>query len=252
VLAQACAVGIMVVVLRHHAVPELTLDARLERLDRPLVRKLVRVGWPAAVDMLVLNAAFLSIIGMLGRIDQAAVAAHSVGLRVQALAFVPGMSISQAVGAMVGQALGGHDVAAAKKVLHSGIVLNATLMGALGLLLIIFDDPIVGLFGVDPTSTLHTLSVEWMHLLGYSMPIVGVYIGYTGLLQGAGATMVALRINLWSTMVVQIPASYILGFTFGLEAWGVWFAFPAVFVIKLAWVVIEYRRERWAKTGTDA
>ena len=249
VMAQACAVGIMAFMLHRNTGLGLRIRFRRQPLDRPLAKQLARVGWPAAADMLVLNAAFLSILGMLGRIDQAAVAAHSVGLRVQGLAFVPGMSISQAVGAMVGQALGAGDVPSARRVLRSGVLLNTAVMGTLGFLLILFDDPIVGLFGVAPGSNLHGFAIEWMQLLGYSMPIVGVYIGYTGLLQGAGATQVSLRINLWTTLVAQIPASYVLGFVFGLGAWGVWFAFPAVFVVKLGWAIVEYRRGAWAKTG---
>ncbi len=252
VLSQACAVVVMATILNRNVVPGLGLNICLKPVDGPLVKELVRVGWPAAADMLVLNAAFLSIIGMLGRIDQAAVGAHSLGLRVQALAFVPGMSVSQAVGAMVGQALGANNVQSAKKILRSGIGLNLIIMSTLGFVLIGFSDFLVGAFGVDPASSLHMFSVQWMHLLGYSMPVVGVYIAFGGLLQGAGATRVSLKINLWSTMLVQIPASYLLGFTFGLGAWGVWVAFPGVFFLKLAWAFVEYRRETWAKTGARA
>lgn len=252
VLAQACAVIIMATLLSRGVVPGLALSFRPKTVDGPLVKELVRVGWPAAADMLVLNAAFLSIIGMLGRIDQAAVGAHSLGLRVQALAFVPGMSISQAIGAMVGQALGAQNVATAKKVLRSGIVLNLIIMSSLGLILIAFSDFLVGVFGVDPASSLHSYSVQWMRLLGYSMPVVGVYIAVVGLFQGSGATRLSLRINLVSTVLVQIPASYVLGFTFGLGPWGVWAAFPCVFLLKLTWAAFEYRRGVWAKTGAKA
>lgn len=252
VLAQACAVIIMAMLLSRGVVPGLGLSLRPRAVDGPLVKELIRVGWPAAADMLVLNAAFLSIIGMLGRIDQAAVGAHSLGLRVQALAFVPGMSISQAVGAMVGQALGAHDVAAAKKILRSGIGLNLIIMSSLGLILIGFSDFLVDVFGVDPASRLHMFSVQWMHLLGYSMPAVGIYIAVVGLFQGSGATRLSLRINLITTLMVQIPASYVLGFTFGLGPWGVWVAFPGVFFLKLAWAAVEYRRGKWAKTGARA
>ena len=44
--------------------------------------------------MLVLNVAFLSVVGMLARVAQVAVAAHGVGLRVQSSAFVPGFGVS--------------------------------------------------------------------------------------------------------------------------------------------------------------
>jgi putative MATE family efflux protein len=250
VAAQACAVALMLWFLQRRTVPEFHLTARWVPVDRELLRSLLRVGWPAATDMFVLNAAFLSIVGMLGRIDQAAVAAHAIGLRVQALAFVPGLSVSQAIGALVGQSLGAHDVDGAKRVFRSGVWLSVAVMGTLGLILIVFAGPIVVLFGVRSGSQLHAYSIMWMELLGYAMPIVGVFIALTGVLRGSGATMTSLRINAVTTFAAQIPGSYVLGFIFGLEAWGVWVAFPLTFGIKAAWGMVAYRRGQWARTGT--
>jgi len=252
VLSQAVAVGIMVLWLQRGHLPGMAPRLRLAAIDWPLVQDLLRVGWPAAADMLVLNAAFLSIIGMLGRIDQDAVAAHGIGLRVQALAFVPGMSISQAVGAMVGNALGAERVGEARRVLWSGVALCLAVMSPLGFLLIGLADPIVVLFGVDAGTDMHGFAIAWMQLLGWSMPVVGVYIAFGGLLQGSGATRTSLTINAVTTFVAQIPLSAILGFGLGLGAWGVWVAFPLTFVLKMFWGYVAFRRERWAVTGSSA
>ncbi|MEM9192205.1 MAG: MATE family efflux transporter [Myxococcota bacterium] len=251
VAAQACATALMVWWLSRGHIPALKPVFRVERIDLPLAKSLIGVGWPAATDMLVLNAAFLSIIGMLGRIDQAAVAAHGLGLRVQALAFVPGLSVSQAVGAMVGNALGAGHVDEAKRVLRSGILLCTVIMGSLGLLLIALDDLIVSAFGVDAGTPLFAYSKEWMQLLGYAMPPVGVWIALVGLFQGSGATRITLRINAVVTVFAQIPGSAILGFVVGLGAFGVWAAFPLTFLLKLAWGIVAYRKGAWAKTGTS-
>ncbi len=221
------------------------------RIDRPLIASLVRVGVPAAADMVILNAAFLSIIGMLGRIDEDAVAAHGVGLRIQALAFVPGMSISQATGAMVGNALGAGNVGLARAVLRSSVVLSTVVMTSLAVVIVAFVEPIVAIFDVKHGSDLWTYSIMWIELLGYGMPIVGVYIAFVGLLQGSGKTNVSLRINVIATLAFQIPLSYVLGFTFGLGAWGIWIAFPLAFVIKGSLGYLAYRRGDWAYVGRD-
>lgn len=252
VMAQACAVVLMVAWLSRGGTPGLRPVLRVQAPDWPLLRDLLRVGWPAAADMLVLNAAFLSIIGMLAAIDQVAVAAHGIGLRVQALAFVPGMSVSQAVGAMVGNALGGGRVREARRVMWSGVLLCTGIMTPLGAILIGLDSWIVTLFGVESGTPLHAYSIEWMQLLGYSMPVVGVYIAFAGLLQGSGATRLSLRINAITTFVAHIPASAVLGFVVGWGTWGVWAAFPMAFAVKMIWAYVEYRRGTWAKTGARA
>ena len=98
-LSQLAAVAVLTLLLARGAEPALQVRPRLARIDRALMSDLIRIGAPASADILILNAGFLSIVGMLGRLDPLAVAAHGMGLRVQALAFVPGMSISQAIGA---------------------------------------------------------------------------------------------------------------------------------------------------------
>ncbi len=252
VASQACAAALMFFLLHRDAVPGVHPNLELKPIDWELARDLSRIGWPAATDMVVLNAGFLTIIGLLGRIDQAAVAAHGVGLRVQALAFVPGMSISQATGALVGAALGAGHIEEARRVVRASMVLCTLVMSGLALIIVAFAGPIVELFDVPPGTALYDYSVMWMRLLGFGMPIVGVYISISGLLQGSGYTRAALRINAWTTLGFQIPASFILGFPLALGAWGVWAAFPLSFLIKLAWGWVEYKREGWAKVGAKA
>lgn len=249
VMAQGCGVLAMVLMLRRGAVRGLRLKLRPTALDGALARTFFRVGAPAALDMIILNASFASIVGMLGRIDPAAVAAHGIGLRIQALAFVPGLSVSQATGAMVGNALGAHDVPQARSVVRASVVLCTALMSTLALLIILGAPEIVGIFDVPRGTALMDFSVTWMELLGYGMPIVGVHIAFVGMLRGAGATNTSLYINLFGT-ILQVPLSWALGFPLGLGAWGVWAGFPLSFLLKAALGFAAYRRERWATAGS--
>ena len=251
VTSHVFAVSVMVFLLSRRFVQDVHLDLRPKSIDLPLAKQLWNVGAPAALDMVVLNAGFLSILGMLGHIDQAAVAAHGVGLRVQALAFVPGMSVSQATGAMVGNALGAGNVDEARRVLRSGMALCMVIMGTLAALIITQAPFIIGLFNIDVNSNLGGYALQWMTLLGVCMPIVGVWVAFVGLFQGSGATKTSLHINMVAT-TAQIPASYILGFIVGWGTWGVWVAFPASFALKAAMGAVAYHRGDWAKTGINA
>lgn len=241
---------VMVWLLRRGTLEVIRMPLKPAPIDRELARSLVRIGSPAALDMIVLNAAFLSIVGMLGRIDELAVAAHGIGLRIQALAFVPGMSISQATGAMVGQALGRSDVGEANAVIKASIVMCTAVMSVLALTIIAGAYDIVALFDVAPGTPLASLTVLWMKLLGYGLPIVGAHITFAGMLQGAGATRTSLRINVLGTLALQIPLSWLLGFPLGLGEFGVWIAFPLSFIFKAALGAWYWREGSWAKTGT--
>ncbi|MBO6935076.1 MAG: MATE family efflux transporter [Deltaproteobacteria bacterium] len=248
VCSQAIGTIAFIVMIRRGVVKGMGLPLRPRAIDRELAGQLIRVGWPAALDMVILNAGFLSIIGMLGRLDGTAVAAHGVGLRVQALAFVPGLSVSQATGAMVGNALGAENVDEARSVVKASVVLCTAIMTAIAIVLLAGAAPLVGIFDIAPDTPLADLSIEWMRLLGAGMPIVGVHIALIGMLRGAGATNTSLWINIIGT-AIQIPLSYVLGFPMGLGPFGVWLAFPLSFVVKMLLGIGAYRRGTWAQTG---
>ncbi|HJL18682.1 MAG TPA: MATE family efflux transporter [Sandaracinaceae bacterium LLY-WYZ-13_1] len=248
VTAHASAVVALVFFLRRGAVPGMRPSLRPAAIDGGLASELFRVGAPAALDMVVLQASFLAIIGMLGRLDQVAVAAHGIGLRIQALAFVPGLSVSQATGAMVGNALGARDPEQARKVTRASVLLCAGIMSALAATIVSLAGPIVGVFDVEAGTPLASYAIQWMQLLGFGMPIVGVHIAFVGMLRGAGATRTSLGINAIAT-TLQIPGSYLLGFVLGWGAFGVWLAFPASFALKALLGFAAYRRGAWARTG---
>lgn len=249
VIAQTLNMVALVVFLRGRSLPNLYLPLAVRAIDKPLAIELFRIGWPAALDMLVLNAGFLGALGMLGRIDEVTVAAHGLGLRVQALAFVPGLGIGQATAAMVGQALGAGDVDRARKVAHASMLLCGAIMCALAAILFAAAYELVRIFDVRPGTSLESYAVEWMHMLGYAMVPASVNIALIGLLQGSGATRTSLRINVWATLLVQVPLAYVLAFPLEQGAFGVWLSFPLGFAAKALLNVIELRRERWAVVG---
>ena len=250
--AQLLAVVAMVICLRRGAVPGVTLKLGLARIDTELTRGLVRVGSPAALDMIVLNAGFLSIIAMLARVDQVAVAAHGVGLRIQALAFVPGLAISQSAAAMVGNALGGGSPAEARRVVRAAMGLCFTVMSSLGLFLWLLDAPILMIFDVSATTPLGEASLTWILMLALCMPPVGVWLAYGSAFSGSGRTDLSLSINTFATVLFQIPLSYVLGFTLGFGVAGIWGAFPLAFVVKALVGTVAYKRADWARVGARA
>ena len=249
VISQAVAVALIVLILQRDFVPGMRARLGLARLDRSLARDLFRVGAPAALDMVILNVAFLTIVGMLARVAQVTVAAHGIGIRIQSLAFVPALGVSQATGAMVGNALGGGEVSEAREVVRGGVILSTTISTLIGLSIVAGAVPILAIFDVNPTTELGRYSIMWMRILGAGMPIVGVHIALIGMLRGAGATNTSLMINIVGTLVIQVPLSWLLGFVVGWGAFGIWVALPISFVIRMFLGIAAYRQGHWARAG---
>ena len=248
VVSQACGVVLLITLLKRGAVPGIDLKLGIKRLDATLSKRLAVVGAPAALDMIILNAGFASIVGMLGHMDAMAVAAHGIGIRIQSLAFVPGFGVSQATGAMVGNALGAGDAAGARSVARAAMVLCTFIMTVIAGVLLVGAPQLVGVFEIPAGTRLAELSIMWIRILGFGIPIVGIHIAIIGVLRGAGATRTSLRINIVGTCI-QIPLSYVLGVTMGLGPWGVWAGFPISFVFKALLGIAAYLKGGWATTG---
>ena len=252
ILAQIVGVLLTGYMLRRDVEPALELRLRWAPLDLPLTREILRVGAPAALDMMIMNSALFVIIALLGRAEPLAVAAHGIGMRLQSLAFVPGLSIAQATGAMVGQSLGGGDVGRVREVLRASSKLAAGVLSVLGVLIVVFADPLIALFGAQPGSPLGELTWTWMLLLALGMPLVGAHFAFVGLFQGSGATNTGLTINALTVFFFQVPLSLLLGPVLGFGPLGIWIAFPASYGLKLLLEVVAYRREGWIKVGVHA
>jgi putative MATE family efflux protein len=249
VIAQMTGVIALVWILRSGRVPNLKLPLQFRRVDRGLAVELFRIGWPAALDMLILNVGFFAALSMIAYIDEVAVAAHGLGLRVQGLAFVPGLGVGQATGAMIGQALGASDVPRAREIARASMRLCMTIMIVLALVIVATAHPLELVFKVRPGTSLEGYFIDWLWILGAAMPPAAINIALIGVLQGAGATRTSLRINFWSTLAIQVPVAIILAFGFGLDEIGVWLSFPIGFFAKAAFNYVELKRERWAVTG---
>ena len=250
VISQA--VGVAVLLWRIHggAVPGVRMPVPFQRVDRGVARDIWRIGWPAAMDMVILNAGFVAVLGMVSWHDELAVAAHAVGLRVQTFAFVPGLAVARAAGAMIGNALGAQDPGQARALARLSMQSCGGLMTVLGLLLLVLARPILTVFDIPPNTPLADYTVEWITILGAGMPITGIWIALAGMLQGAGHTMSSLRINAFSTLAIQIPLCWVLGSLMGMGPFGVWLAFPIGFVFKAILGFIAYRAGAWAETGS--
>jgi len=250
VIAQLVNVGLLVTMLRSGKIANLRLPLRIRRIDRALASELFRVGWPATVESLVVNAGFLTALGLLGRFDEVAVAAHAIGMRVQSLVYVPAFGVSQAAAALVGQALGAGDVDGARRILRATLWVCSSIMFGLMVPILFGARPLLQLFDIGSDMRLETYAVEWMSLLAYGMVPYGIYFAFSAVLSGSGATRTGLRINIASTLLVQIPAALILAVGFDLGPLGVWLSFPIMFVMKVALAYRAYRQGHWAVTGT--
>ncbi|MCE4600021.1 MAG: MATE family efflux transporter [Desulfurococcales archaeon] len=167
-----------------------------------------RIGFPALVERLAFVGGNVGYIGAVARCGEEALAAHTVGVRVESIAFLPLFSIAEASAALAGQEVGAGRVPQAKRVGWEVAKLNA-LAGSIVMLVL------VALSGYLPRIFTNTPSVVdlarlYLWIAGATEPALGVIMSIGMTIRGAGNTTVPTLINLVGLYLLRVLPAGIL------------------------------------------
>jgi putative MATE family efflux protein len=207
------------------------------------IRRIFRIGWPAALEQILLQVAFLAWVGMVVVFGTEVLAAHQIGLRIQSFAFMPGFGFAIAATALVGQNLGARDPNAAERSGWDAAKFSVLVMGLTALAIFALAEPIARVFIADPIVVGH--SVTFIRIHAVSIPAVGIFFAIDGALRGAGDTRFPLITSLSGMYLVRLPLSLILGFVLGLGIIGVWIPLVIEYYYRSAVITTHFRRGKW-------
>jgi multidrug resistance protein, MATE family len=210
------------------------------RADWVLMRKLIVVGAPIAGAFLLEYGLFAAAAQLMGWIGTTALAAHQIALQVAAIMFMVPFGISMAASVRVGQAAGRADPAAVRRAGFSAIALGVAFMAAMTLLVGATRNvlPLLFLGFESPDPQTVSLAASLL-VLGASFFIFdGVQTIAAGSLRGLNDTRVPLLYAALSFWLVGFSSAWILAFTLGLGAYGIWIGLSlgiAVYALLLIW-----------------
>jgi putative MATE family efflux protein len=211
---------------------------------RERLRRLLDIGYPAAVEQGVFQIGFFIFLMLIGNFyGTEAFAAYNIGVNLLQVCMTVGFGFSIAGSTLVGQHLGANDHDAATRSGWRSMSLAILAMGALGLVVIIYAVPLATWFlGDEPLTIRYT--VQFIYLLGSMMPLMAVDFAIGGSLRGAGDTRFPLVASFAS----------LIGMRCGLAALFTWMDLPVVWVygalvgdylLKGAMLIWRFRSGRW-------
>lgn len=189
--------------------------------------RILRIGVPAGLQGWARTLASWGYFNLLGLVPgaNAAQAALSVGLRIEALAYMPGVAFGAAATSMVGQNLGARMPERAERGAWAAAWQAVWVMGAVGLIFVLFGRPIAGFFTHDPSVLRFT--ALYLRINGVSEPFFAFAMVLTGALQGAGETRRPSIVTVAVLWFVRLPLTYYLAITLRLATTGAWIAMSA-------------------------
>jgi len=208
------------------------------------LKKMIAIGTPAAVERVVGVTSFLLFVMMIASQGTEALAGYQIGLRIEALAFMPGFGFSVAAMVLAGQYIGSrqYDHAYESGVLSAKIAM--IFMGSVGILLFTIPEILIRFFTND-SATIDQASL-YLRLVGIAQIPLALTFVLSGALRGAGATKLSMQISIVSLWLFRIIPSYLI-LTFGGGIVGIYVAMSIETFIKGWWFWRVYRQKEWLR-----
>ena len=221
---------------KHVMAPDRELWAAL-RLNREILGKVLRIGLPTGVQMVVLSLSELVILALVNSHGSQATAAYGAVTQIVNYVQFPALSIAITASILGAQAIGAGRIERIGPILRTGLLINLCLTGALVVLGYVLSHWLLGLFITDVEARVR--AEHLLHIMLWSVLVFGFQAVIGGIMRASGVVLVPMAITIFCVLCIELPAAYMLDAHFGLQ--GVWMAFPVTYVAMLVLQTAYYR-----------
>ena len=216
----------------------------MRRFSKNLLKRALKVGLPASYERSLTMGSFMLFTAIIADYGTEVIAGYQIGLRIEGLAFMPGIGFTIAAMALMGQGLG------AKKPEQSREDVLLVLKYAVGLMFflsffMIFTPEYIVQFFTNDAQTIKEASL-YLKIVGLSQIPLAFNFVLSGALRGAGDSKRTLRINLTSLWLVRIIPAFLLSWYFNDIIW-VYIAMISDTFIKAFFLWKAFNAGEWQK-----
>jgi putative MATE family efflux protein len=212
------------------------------RLNGTLLRKVMHLGVPSAVGMVVFSLAELVLLGLVNGFGSNATAAYGAVNQVMSYVQFPAMSIAISVSIFGAQAIGRGQADRVGAVVRTGLLMNVVLTGGLVALAYLFSRIIMSFFIVDVAVL--DLAQGLLHIALWSAVPFGMATVFSGAMRASGTVWMPLSISIFVVAAIEVPSAVFLSHAIGID--GVWAAYPitftAMFLLQMSYYILVWRK----------
>jgi putative MATE family efflux protein len=221
-------------ILRHHI-----------HINVPVLLRLVRVSLTGILQFAIAHTSWIGLVRIVSIFGSAALAGYTIAIRIVIFVILPSWGLSNAAATLVGQNLGAKQPERAETSVWRTGFYNMIFLGAIGLVFVLFAEPIVRLFTHDPQVV--PLAASCLRIISYGN--IGYAYGMVMLqaFNGAGDTITPTIINFFGFWLLEIPLAYFLAIPMGMQAKGAYFSIVAAEASIAAVSIVLFRRGNWKK-----
>jgi putative MATE family efflux protein len=212
--------------------------------DRKFAAVILGKGIPMGLQMIVMSASALVMLGLVNSEGTSTVAAYSATNQVWTYIQMPAVAIGMAVSAMAAQNIGAGHWDRVDRIAIAGVVTNLCLTGALVLLTAAFDSAALHL--LLPRDVEAARIARHIDLVAsWSFVLMGVTMVLSSITRANGATLVPLAIMVIAYIPGRLGAVFALRASLGADA--IWWSFPIGMALSLVMTAAYYFQGSWRK-----
>lgn len=209
----------------------------------PCVRRAIRIGVPMGLQHVVMSTAQIVTTLIIAPLGNIALAAHSLGISVESLCYMPGYGFSEAGTTLVGQSLGARRPHLMKRFAYICVVMGMCIMTVMGFIMYIGAPLMMSI--LTPVPDVQLLGTQCLRIEAFAEPMFAAAIVSYGCFVGAGDTLAPSGMNFFSMWAVRLTLAALLAPSFGLK--GVWMAMCAELCFRGVMFLLRMRSGRWIK-----
>jgi putative MATE family efflux protein len=215
------------------------------KVNFEILWRLLRVSLTGILQFAIAHTSWIGLVRIVSIFGAAALAGYTIAIRILIFVILPSWGLSNAAATLVGQNLGaGRPDRAESSVWRTGFY-NMLFLGTIGVIMVLFAEPIVRLFTHDPEVL--PLAASCLRILSYGN--VGYAYGMVMLqaFNGAGDTITPTWINLFGFWFLEIPLAYWLAIPMDLRSKGAFLSIVVAEAAIAAAGIILFKRGKWRK-----
>ncbi|MDX1658738.1 MAG: MATE family efflux transporter [Nitriliruptorales bacterium] len=207
--------------------------------------RIVRIGAPQVLERNLFAVGAIPLNAIVLTFGTAANAGFQVGRRVMLYALLPSRGVATASSTYMGNRVGALRADDGERYVRGGISLAALVSVVIALPLLVFAEPIAGIFVREPDAL--SFAAAWVRVYAVVTVLRAVYGVLRGGMQGAGDTRSPLVSTAAGIGLVAIGGSWLFGVALG---WGILAVYVAIAIDPAVRVAMLYRwfdRGRWRR-----
>jgi len=232
VLAQGFSVVLSFAIIRRRALP-FEFSRKRIRFNRPMIKGILVLGTPIAVQDLLVSISFLVIMAIVNSLGLVASAGVGVAEKLCTFIMLVPSAYMQSMSAFVAQNIGARRIDRARKALFYGIASSFAVSIVISYMSCFHGEFLAGLFVKGSETEVIAAAADYLKAYGIDCLLTSFLFCFLGYFNGCGNTLFVLLQGIAGAFCVRIPFSYFMSRTAGATLFTIGLATPASTLVQI-------------------